>query len=107
MKPNFGKITNSDKNLIIASFFFVKNFRCNIANVFWVVCFKKRGLKVFETPGLVFLLEGFAQVASVFTFCLPSFNLFSMTVFEREIIGQSVLTWLRILAIFLGISVMR
>ena len=31
---------------------------------------------------------------SVFIFCFPSFNFFSMTVFKREIISQSVLTWL-------------
>ena len=38
--------------------------------------------------------------SSVFTFHFPSFHLFSMTVFKREIIGQSVLTWLKILVIF-------
>ena len=37
--------------------------------------------------------------SSVFTFCFPSFNFFSMTVFKREIISQSVLTWLKILVI--------
>ena len=31
---------------------------------------------------------------SVFIFCFPSFNFFPMTVFKREIISQSVLTWL-------------
>ena len=35
----------------------------------------------------------------VFTFCFPSCNFFSMTVFKREIISQSVLTWLKILVI--------
>ena len=38
--------------------------------------------------------------SSVFTFCFPSFNFFSMTVFKREIISQSVLTRLTILVIF-------
>ena len=38
--------------------------------------------------------------SSVFTFHFPIFHLFSMTVFKREIIGQSVLTWLKILVIF-------
>ena len=33
--------------------------------------------------------------SSVFTFCFPSFIFFSMTVFKREIISQSVLTWLK------------
>ena len=32
---------------------------------------------------------------SVFIFCFPSFIFFSMTVFKREIISQSVLTWLK------------
>ena len=36
---------------------------------------------------------------SVFTFCFPSFNFFPITVFKRKIINQSVLTWLKILAI--------
>ena len=36
---------------------------------------------------------------SVFTFCFPSLNFFSMRVFKREIISQSVLTWLKILVI--------
>ena len=39
--------------------------------------------------------------SSVFTFCFPSFIFFSMTVFKREIISQSVLTWLKILVFFL------
>ena len=38
---------------------------------------------------------------SVFTFCFPSLNFFSMRVFKREIISQSVLTWLKILVIVL------
>ena len=39
--------------------------------------------------------------SSVFTFCFPSFNFFSMTVFKREIISQSVLTWLKTIIVFL------
>ena len=35
----------------------------------------------------------------VFTFCFRSCNFFSMSVFKREIISQSVLTWLQILVI--------
>ena len=35
-RPNFRKITNSDKTFDNC-FFFLKNFRYNIANVFWVV----------------------------------------------------------------------
>ena len=35
---------------------------------------------------------------SVFMFCFPSFNFFSMKVFKREIISQSVLTWLKFFA---------
>ena len=38
---------------------------------------------------------------SVFTFCFPSFNFFSMTVFKTEIIDQSVLTWLEYCYFFL------
>ena len=37
---------------------------------------------------------------SFVTFCFPSCNFFAMTVFKREIISQSVLTWLKILVIF-------
>ena len=33
--------------------------------------------------------------SSVFTFYFPSLIFFPMTVFERKIIGQSVLTWLK------------
>ena len=53
---------------------------------------------MFETPGSVFRLEGFAQVTQLLV-CLPRFNFFAMTVFKREIISQSVLTWLKILVI--------
>ena len=38
-KPNFRKLTNSDKTSDNCVLFFLKNFRCNIANVFWVVLF--------------------------------------------------------------------
>ena len=40
--------------------------------------------------------------SSVFTFCFPSFNVLSMTVFtcKKEIISHSVLAWLKILVIF-------
>ena len=49
------------KSLIIV-FFFLKNFRWNIANVFWVVLFlKKCWQNVWETRRSVFRLEGFAQ----------------------------------------------
>ena len=40
---------------------------------------------------------------SVSIFCFPSFNFFSMTVFKREIISQSVLTWLKTIIDFLRI----
>lgn len=39
--------------------------------------------------------------SSVFTFRFPSFNFFSVRVFKRGIISQSVLTWLKILVIVL------
>ena len=38
----------------------------------------------------------------VFTFCFPSFDFFSMAALKREIISQSVLTWLKILVIVFG-----
>ena len=62
---------------------------------------KKRRLNVLETPGLVFRLDGSAQVTQPFV-CLrfPSFNFFSMTVFKRKIISQSVLTWLKTITDF-------
>ena len=47
---------------LIIVFFFLKNFRWNIANVLWVVLFKKRRLNVWETRGSVFRPEGLAQV---------------------------------------------
>ena len=37
--------------------------------------------------------------SSVFTFCFPSFIFFSITAFKREVISQSVLTWLKMLVI--------
>ena len=52
--------------------------------------------------GQCFVLRALHRLPShstVFTFCFPSFNFFSMTVFKREIISQSVLTWLEILVI--------
>ena len=54
--------------------------------------------------GQCFVLTALHRLPShsfVFTFCFPSFNFFSMTVFKREIISQSVLTWLKILVIVL------
>ena len=53
--------------------------------------------------GQCFVLTALHRLPShsfVFTFCFPSFNFFSMTVFKREIISQSVLTWLKILVLF-------
>ena len=50
----------------------------------------------------MFRLEGFAQVTQPLV-CLhilfSKLKFFSMTVFKREIISQSVLTWLEILVI--------
>ena len=50
---------------------------------------------MWETPGSVFRLDGFKQVTQSLVylpaFCFP-FCCFSMTVFKREIISQSVLT---------------
>ena len=48
--------------------------------------------------GQCFVLRALHRLPShstVFTFCFPSFNFFSMTVFKMEIISQSVLTWLK------------
>ena len=52
-----------------------------------------------ETPGSVFRLDGFAQVTQplVGLHILFFQAFFSMTVFKREIISQSVLAWLKIL----------
>ena len=58
---------------------------------------------MFETPGSVFRLEGFAQVTQPLVhlhILFSKLKFFSMTVFKREIIRQSVLTWLRILGFF-------
>ena len=55
-----------------------------------------------EHLGHCFVLRALHRLpshSSVLTFCFPSFNFFSITVFKREIIGQSVLTWLKILVI--------
>ena len=52
--------------------------------------------------GSVFRLKGFAQVTQPLFCPHPLFSklqFFSVTVFKREIIGQSVLTWLKILVI--------
>ena len=56
-----------------------------------------------EHLGQCFVLRALHRLpshSSVFTFCFPSFNFFYMTVFKREIISQSVLTWLKILVLF-------
>ena len=48
-----------------------------------------------EHLGQCFVLRALHRLpshSSVFTFCFPSFNFFSMTVFKREIISQSVNT---------------
>ena len=45
--------------------------------------------------GQCFVLAALHRLPSL-TFCFPSCNFFSMTVFKREIISQSVLTWLKI-----------
>ena len=56
-----------------------------------------------ETPGSVFCLDGLAQVTQPLV-CLhilfSKLYFFSMTVFKRESINQSLLTWLKILVIF-------
>ena len=60
--------------------------------------------------GQCFVLTALHRLPShsfVFTFCFPSSNFFSMTVFKREIICQSVLTLLKILVIFCAISEMQ
>ena len=53
-----------------------------------------------------FRFDGFAQITQSLV-CLhvlfPSFNIFSKKVFKREVISQSVKTWLKILIFdFLG-----
>ena len=63
--------------------------------------------------GQCFVLTALHRLPShsfVFTLCFPSCNFFSMTVFKREIISQSVLTWLKILVFlffFCAISEMQ
>ena len=53
--------------------------------------------------GQCFVLRALHRLPShstVFTFCFPSFNFFSMTVFKMEIISQSVLTRLEYYCFF-------
>ena len=54
-----------------------------------------------EHLGQCFVLRALHRLpshSSVFTFCFPCFIFFfSVTVFKRKIISQSVLTWLKIL----------
>ena len=55
-----------------------------------------------EHLGHCFVLRALHRLpshSSVFIFCFPCFNIFSVTVFERKIISQSVLTWLKILVL--------
>ena len=63
---------------LIIVFIFLKNFRWNIVNVFWVVL--KTADKMCEKHvGQSVRLEGFAQVTQplvCLTFCFPSFNCF-------------------------------
>ena len=67
--------------------------------------FKERRLNMWGTPGSVFRLEGFAQVTQPLV-CLQkkikAWKTECMTVFKREVISQSVLTWLKILVIVAG-----
>ena len=56
------------------------------------MCEKHRGKCLVLT-----VLHRLPSHLSVSIFCFPSFNFFSMTVFKREIISQSVLTWLNFL----------
>ena len=74
---------------ILFCFIFFKNFRYNIANVFWVLLFLKNADKMCrENLGKCFDLTALHRLpshSSVFTFCFASFNFFSMTVFKREI----------------------
>ena len=64
--------------------------------------------------GQCFVLTALHRLPSLsflFTFCFRSCDFFSMTVFKRKIISQSVLTWLKILVIlfyfFCAISEMQ
>ena len=53
-------------------------------------------------PGQCFVLTALHRLPNhsfVYTFFFQSCNFFSMTVFKREIISQSVLTWLKILVV--------
>ena len=53
-----------------------------------------------EHLGHCFVLRALHRLpshSSVFIFCFPCFYFFSVTVFKRKIISQSVLTWLKIL----------
>ena len=55
-----------------------------------------------EHLGHCFVLKALHRLpshSSVFIFCFPCFNFFSVTVFKRKIISQSVLTWLKILVL--------
>ena len=86
-------------------FYFLKNFWYNIASVFWVVlilktlswCVRNTRLSVSSWR----LCTGYPAT------CLSSYSVFqaliffSMTVFKREIISQSVLTWLKTIIVFL------
>ena len=48
-----------------------------------------------EHQGQRFVLRALHRLpshSSVFTFCFPSFDFFSITAFKREVISQSVLT---------------
>ena len=84
-----GRSQIQTKHLIIVCFLFFSGI-FYIANVFWVFLFffslKKRRLN-----GSVFRLDGFAQVTQPLDY-LHILFFFSMTVFKREIISQSVLT---------------
>ena len=65
---------------------------------------KNADLMCYKHQGKCFVLTALHRLPShlpVFIFCFPSFNFFSMTVFKREIISQSVLTWLKTIIVFL------
>ena len=94
-KPNVKKITNSDSMIIVCFLFFSEFFF--IANAFWVFLFFF--FKNANWMGQCFVLTALHRLlshSSVFTFCFPSFNSFSMTLFKREIISRPVLSWLKI-----------
>ena len=90
-KPNVKKITNSD-TLIIVCFLFFSEFFSSLMYFGYFCSLKKNA----DWMGQCFVLTALHRLlshSSVFTFCSPSFNSFSMTLFLKLLVHLCYHGW--------------